>query len=123
MDRTARLEKQFDVFIKGKQALSGLNYTNFIDSILSQNHAPTCASRLINSKSGLASLQSAMRFDLSPSFFNGRAASLLKYLQEPELSVIDGGAYLHQLLEQIMEPPIFWLSFCQAFRDGKLDQA
>ncbi|KAL0570784.1 hypothetical protein V5O48_011178 [Marasmius crinis-equi] len=22
-----------------------------------------------------------------------------------------------------MEPPIFWLSFCQAFRDGKLDQA
>ncbi|KAL0570783.1 hypothetical protein V5O48_011177 [Marasmius crinis-equi] len=123
MDRTRRLEKQFDAILRGKQPLISSNYTNFIDGIIAQTSAPTCANRIVSSKAGLTALQSAMRFDHLPTFLNGRAASLLKFFQDPELSTINGGAYLYRILEHIMEPPIFWTTLSQAFRDGKLDQA
>ncbi|KAG7098433.1 hypothetical protein E1B28_000385 [Marasmius oreades] len=123
MDRTARLEKQFDLITKGKLALTSLNYTTFIDALLAQSDAPTCVSRLISNKAGLSSLQASMRFDSSPTFYNGRAASILQYFREPKLAGISGGSYLHQVIHAIVEPPIFWLSLLHAFRQGKLQQA
>ncbi|KAK1223907.1 hypothetical protein PQX77_013213 [Marasmius sp. AFHP31] len=126
MDRSARLEKQFVAMINGKQSLTQANFTNFIDAILAQTDAgaaAACVNRLVSSKAGLSSLQSCMRYELSPSFHNGRAALLMKYLQDPDLVVINGGDYLHRIVHAIVEPPIFWHSFSQNFRDGKLIQA
>ncbi|KAF9264160.1 P-loop containing nucleoside triphosphate hydrolase protein [Marasmius fiardii PR-910] len=123
MDRAARLEKQFNLITTGKQPLTSLNYTTFIDGLLAQPDVPTCVNRLISGKAGLSSLQACMRFDLSPTFFNGRAASLLQYFQHSEVAGINGGTYLHQVIHAIVEPPIFWLSLSQAFREGNLQQS
>ncbi|KAK7054631.1 hypothetical protein VNI00_003094 [Paramarasmius palmivorus] len=120
MDRAARLEKQFDVIIKGKQALTPLNGPNFLDAILSQPDVSACVGRLMSSKAGLSSLQACMRFDLSLNFFTGRGTSLLTYLQDPTLPTINSGLYLSQIVQAIVDPPIFWLPYVETFRAGKL---
>uniref|UniRef100_A0A0W0EUT7 AAA+ ATPase domain-containing protein n=1 Tax=Moniliophthora roreri TaxID=221103 RepID=A0A0W0EUT7_MONRR len=120
MDRAARLEKQFDAIIKGKQSLTPLNGPNFIDAILAQSDASTCIARLMSSKAGLSSLQTCMRWDLTPHFFNGRGSSILIYLQDPNLAMINSGVYLNQIIQAIVEPPIFWLAYVKEFRAGRL---
>jgi hypothetical protein len=66
------------------------------------------------------SLKAAMRYDLSHTFLNGHAASLLKYLQAPEIETTDSGRYLEQILLSIVEPPVFWVALCTAFKNKAL---
>lgn len=61
-----------------------------------------------------------MRFDASPSFQNRSATDFLQYCQSPALRVIHGGDYLHQILLQVVEPPIFWNAFLLSFRNRSL---
>ncbi|KAI0954385.1 hypothetical protein AcV7_007636 [Taiwanofungus camphoratus] len=63
-----------------------------------------------------------MRFDLSVTFFNGHATDLLIYMQAPQLQTIGGGNFLQQIILAIVEPPIFWTSFSQAFQAGTLQE-
>jgi hypothetical protein len=62
-----------------------------------------------------------VRFRTDPAFLNDSATSLLQYLQAPALKDICGGDFLHQMILHIVEPPIFWGAFVQAFRDCVLD--
>lgn len=62
-----------------------------------------------------------MRFDAAPSFQNGPAKNLIRYLQCPSLKIILGGDYLHQIILHIVEPPIFWNAFSSSFRNGSLN--
>jgi hypothetical protein len=78
--------------------------------------------KIISSPNGLSSLQAAMRHDLSPSFCNDRAATLIEFISSPELITISGGDFLRRVLLAIVEPPIFWDSFAQAFRAGLLQE-
>jgi hypothetical protein len=114
--RTAKLRKHFDLIISGKQDISPHNNKLFLESICAQQDPATCINKLITSKNGLKSLQAAMRFELSTTFFNGPATTLLKYIQAPDLLNIGGGSFLKQTLFSIVEPPIFWSSFAQAFQ-------
>ncbi|KAK7054630.1 hypothetical protein VNI00_003093 [Paramarasmius palmivorus] len=122
MDRATRLDKQFEAIITGRSSLAAQNSANFIDAFVAQPNVITGISRILSSKAGVTSLQACLRFDLSPTFFNGRATSLLKYLQHPDLAAVNGGQYLLQVLEPIVEPPIFWASFAHAFRSGQLKE-
>ena len=62
-----------------------------------------------------------MRFDATPSFQNGPATQLIKYIQCPTLKIILGGDYLHRIILHIVEPPFFWNPFLVSFRNGSLN--
>jgi hypothetical protein len=89
--------------------------------LCAQPDAATCISKLVSSPTGLASLQSAMRSDLSPKFFNGSASDILTYLQAPELQIIGSGDFLNPVVLAMVEPPTFWNAFCKAFQDNLLE--
>ncbi|KAJ7116098.1 P-loop containing nucleoside triphosphate hydrolase protein [Mycena filopes] len=78
------------------------------------------STRSFASPTGLASLQSCMRFDLSDAFFNGAGATTIAYLQTPELEHISDGGFLRQIVQRIIDPPIFWDAFTTAFMAGRL---
>jgi hypothetical protein len=63
-----------------------------------------------------------MRADLSISFLNGPASAFLQYLQAPALKTIGGGQFLVKIILAIVEPPIFWTSFVDAFRARSLQE-
>lgn len=117
-----RLERIFDAIIKGKVNVARPNYRPFLEAICSSPDVAGCISKLISSPKGLSSLQAATRIDLSPGFFNGPGAALLQYLSADALIDIGGGQYLRKVLLTIVDPPIFWLAFTQALRDGKLNE-
>jgi hypothetical protein len=118
--RAARLKKHLDAIIHGKSPLTKQNHQLFIEAICAQPDPATCINKIIASPNGLASIQNAMRYDLSTPFFNGNATDLLTYIQAPELAAISGGSFLNQVLLKIVEPPIFWAAFTQAFRERSL---
>ena len=118
--RAFRLNKLFDNVLKGSQNIIASNAGLFIRALCNQPDAATCISKVTSSTTGLASLQRAMRCDLSPKFFNGSASDILAYLQAEELQSI-GQDFLNPVVLAIAEPPIFWNPFCKAFQDGSLE--
>lgn len=121
--RTVRLKKQFESVIGGKLPLTKQNHLLFIEAISLDPNVPGCVTKLTSSLKGLDSLQASLRFDISPTFFNGPAKNLLKYFTADELADIAGGTYLQKVIASIVgDPPIFWDAFCRAFKDGQLQQ-
>ncbi|KAJ2919492.1 hypothetical protein MD484_g924, partial [Candolleomyces efflorescens] len=66
--------------------------------------------------------RSAVRESLKSvsTFLNEHASPLLLYFQQPGLAEINNGQLLQSLLLKIVNPPIFWNAFQQAFRDDEL---
>jgi len=120
--RAVKLNKYLDSIIHGKQDLTHQNNALFLEAIYMASDAATCIHKLISSSKGLHCLQKAMRFDLTPNFFNGPATLLLQYLSNSELMSIGGGFFLQQVLLSIVEPPFFWTSFRIAFQAGQLTE-
>lgn len=121
--RAARLATFLRAVLSGKQGLRTLKDGNlFIEAICAQPDPSTAIYDIVSSQDGLASLQACMRFNNSLTFFNGPAASLLRYFQAPVLKTICGGDFLRQILIAIVKPPIFWDAFVKACRDGTLQE-
>lgn len=120
--RAQRLNKLLDAVLNGRQALGTASSPLFLEAICAQPDAAKWIDRLIVSKTGLSSVQTAMRADLSLSFFNGHASSFIIYLQAPALRIVGGGSFLQQLVIAMVEPPIFWNTFSDAFRAGNLQE-
>ncbi|TDL13313.1 hypothetical protein BD410DRAFT_679296, partial [Rickenella mellea] len=112
----------FDTVLQGKQALGPKNANLFIEAVCAQPDPVNCISMIVESKAGLSSIQSVMRFDLSLSFFNGHAGNLIGYIQAPDLKTIGGGSFLNDIILKIVEPPIFWTPFRKAFQAGSLKE-
>lgn len=72
---------------------------------------------------GLSSLQACLTCDASPRFINGPATRLLEYLSYQSLEPICGGDYLRRVVEQIVEPPIFWNALILLFQQKRLETA
>ncbi|TFY66383.1 hypothetical protein EVG20_g4700 [Dentipellis fragilis] len=121
--RAARLTKFLDSVLQGKVPISTQNASRFIEAICNQQDRAACASRINAGAAGLSSIQSVMRFDVSPVFFNGGATQFLTYLQDPSLKEIGGGEFLNQIIRKIVDPPIFWSPFGQAFKSGQLHES
>jgi hypothetical protein len=124
-DRSSRNEKLFkkiELIVRGKEKITKLNYSTFLEAICIYPDPPTCVSKLVSSPYGLSNLQSAMRLDLSHAFCNGRGTEVIRYLTCPELAVIGGGEFLRRVLLAIVEPPFFWSCYVSAFRAGKLHE-
>ncbi|RXW14678.1 hypothetical protein EST38_g11173 [Candolleomyces aberdarensis] len=61
-----------------------------------------------------------MRFNLADTFLNEHASPLLHYFQQPGLAEIGNGQLLQSVLRKIVDPPIFWNPFQQAFLNDTL---
>lgn len=109
-------------FTNGEQRLVQNFSAWFLEAICAQHDAATCISMLASSTQGLECVQSAMRFDLTPTFFNGPATDLPKYLSAPNLTIIGGGSFLTKIIVAIVEPPVFWSPFTKAFQARELGQ-
>ena len=119
--RAGKLAKFFDLTVSGKQPLQTSQHGNlFIEAVCAQPDHATCINKLVTSPKGLLSLQACMRFNTSPTFFNGLSTLLFKYIQVPTLKSISGGDLLNQVVLYIVEPPIFWRPFLQAYKDDCL---
>ena len=120
--RIAKLSKFYNGFLSGQRSLkSSREGELFIEAVCVQSDKAACINKLTSNAGGLLSVQACMRFNVSPTFLNGPAARLLTYFQEPALKVICEGDTLCQIILHIVEPPIFWNAFVQAFRDNNLD--
>ena len=115
--RTNQLNKRFHDVLHGRVAVDPRGSRLFLEATCAQEDTAKCVDSLISSKHGLSSIQNAMRFDLSFSFFNGLATTTLEYL----LGAANlGGGVLDHILIAIVEPPIFWSAFAQGFETGAL---
>lgn len=120
--RAAKLNKLFNNVIHSNSQLTKATYALFIEAICAQADPPTCLNKINGNAGGLASVRAAMRFDLTPTFCNGHASKLLRYLSSPELRTIGNGNLLKKMLQSIVEPPIFWEAFKDALTSGKLSK-
>ncbi len=120
--RTTKLAKFFNSTLHGDQPLKTARQAElFIEALCDQPDPPTCINRVVSSSAGLSAVQSSLRFDSSASFFNGPAAALIRYMQDPGLKLILGGDFVRQVTQVMVEPPIFWNGFLVSFRNGLLD--
>ncbi|KAL0952879.1 hypothetical protein HGRIS_007097 [Hohenbuehelia grisea] len=114
--RASRLNNLFYDVLRGKLFVTAQNKDLFLEAIVLQPDAAECLNKLLGSPQGLPAVQAAVRFDLTPRFFDGLATKFLKYLQAPEVSAINGGKFLQRVLTVLVDPPIFWVPFSQAFQ-------
>lgn len=122
--RATNLAKFLNSILKDGHTLkTAQNGILFIEALCGQPDPPTCIESVISSPNGLSSVQACMRFSASPSFQNGLATNLIRYIQSPTLKTILGGDYLRQTILHIVEPPIFWNAFVLSFRNGSLNTA
>lgn len=117
--RATKLNKLLNEILHGTP-LTNHNFSRFLEAIRSQSDPAACMNKIIGSPTGLGSIQAAMRFDLSDGFLNGSATDTIAYLQAPELESIGGGSFLMQIIQKIVDPPIFWDAFTNAFKGGRL---
>jgi len=119
--RAEKLKKHLTAVLRGNTPLTRSNNSLFLEAICASPDAAHFVHNVVNSEKGLASLTSAMRFDLSIQFHNGSATKLLQYLSSsPEVASIDSGDYLRRVVDAIVDPPFFWKSFSDAFKGSHL---
>ncbi|KAJ3507971.1 hypothetical protein NLJ89_g6009 [Agrocybe chaxingu] len=79
-------------------------------------------SKVVGNPAGFSALQTAIRYDLSTTFLNTHASSILQYLQHPDIKAINNGMLLDDVLVKLVEPPIFWFELRKAFLKKELDE-
>jgi hypothetical protein len=122
MDRnTQRNKRRFDAICKGQVALSENNALQYLEGFYSEGDVVGCINKVITTDAGLPSLQSAMRAKLSPQFFNNQAASVLTYLQAPDLKIMNEGDLLRTVVMKIVDPPFFWDAYRKSFLKHELN--
>ncbi|KAL4256309.1 CbxX/CfxQ family protein [Pleurotus pulmonarius] len=119
-ERELKLRKFFNTTLAGQKPLAPSQKDLFIEAFCSQADVIGCLNHVRNSQQGLQVIQNVMRFDLSETFFNSGTVKVLTYLQGPDVANIDSGKFVFQYLHAIVEPPIFWTPFCEAFKAQRL---
>lgn len=119
--KTARLKSFLNSVLRGEKQV-GTQGSLFLDAICAQPDPAACVGNIIASDKGLSSLQEAIRSNFSISFFNGSVTSFVEYLQAPALRTIGGGQFIIKIILAIVDPPIFWSQFIDAFRAGQLEE-
>ncbi|KAG1725639.1 uncharacterized protein EDB91DRAFT_1350703 [Suillus paluster] len=118
MNRAAQLDKRFNDILRGKVPADARSYPLLLEAICTQQDPAACINKIVESSHGSNAVQAAMRHNTSSQFLNDTATKLLLYLfRAPNL-----GDVLDHLLTAIVDPPIFWSAFSQAFDQGKLNE-
>ena len=121
MELIERKKRLFDKVCEGKISLTENNALQFLEGFYSQGDVVSCISKVITTNAGLSSLQNAMRVKLSPRFFNNQAATVLTYLQDQDLKIMNEGDLLRKVLMKIVDPPFFWDAYRESFLKHELD--
>ncbi|KAI9676184.1 MAG: hypothetical protein M1817_000929 [Caeruleum heppii] len=120
--RSFKLANFFKKVIGGHQVLQSSHDGGlFIEAVCDQADPAACMNQLIASPKGLLSLQASMRSSTSLPFLNGPATLLLAYFQEKTLKFVSEGDFLRQIILHIVQPPIFWDAYTQAFKNAALE--
>jgi len=120
--RQNRLNKTFNLILDGKMDITPHFGPLFLEAMYTHQDPVACTGKLVASSSGLSALQTAIRYDLSPKFFNTHATAVLQFLQTPELKSIDNGHFLNGIIIKIVDPPMFWMAFRRGFLKGELNE-
>lgn len=120
--RSAKLNKQFLDILHGKQTVNRFNAGLFLEGLYTQPEPVTCIDKVIASKTGLASLQTAVFADISLAALSTHSTQLILYLRAPSLRDIGGGQYVEQVIKKLASPQVFWRPFYQAFLGGQLKE-
>lgn len=121
--RSIRLRKLFVQVLSGEEKIETANNAKlFLEAITNDPDPASCLQKIMSSAWGFPALQAALRVDTSYSFLNGPLASLLIYLQAPELKGICGGAVLNLAVFKISDPPYAWNALIEAARAGHLKE-
>ncbi|KAG2359774.1 hypothetical protein BDR07DRAFT_1336370 [Suillus spraguei] len=118
MNRAAQLEKRFNDILNGRVVADARSYALFLEAICAQQDPAACINKIVESSHGPSAVQAAMRHNTSSQFLNGAATKLLLYL----FRATDLADVLDHLLTAIVDPPIFWTAFSQAFDQGELNE-
>jgi len=94
----------------------------FLEALCNQPDPAEAMGKFSYSPGGLSVLKNAIRFDLSTKFLNMHASALIQFLGSPKLKEINNGDFLNEILQSIVDPPIFWVEFRKAFLKGELDE-
>jgi hypothetical protein len=122
-DRSNKLRNFFAKVLAGKQDVMAVsNAKLFLEAICDQPDPATCIQLLVGSSHGFPFLQSAVRVDTSSTFLNGPFATLLRYLQAPDLKSLCGGDILRRLILILVDPPLVWDAFVEAFKSNKVTE-
>jgi hypothetical protein len=119
--RNARLRGFLNAVLHGEKQV-GSQGALFLDAVSAHPDPPACVGNIIANDTGLSSLKQAIHSDFSVSFFNGPITVFLQYLQAPALKTVGSGQYLTRVILTIVDPPIFWLPFVEAFRASQLQE-
>ena len=119
--RAAKLSKLFHIIVAGTEPLTARNNALFLESIISSPDPAGCVHAIIGNAKGLQALHESLTLDTSIAFLNGSAAKLLHAFTAPEIAAINGGSYVRNLVECMIQPPTtFWDAFLRAFQANQL---
>ena len=120
--KAAKLNKLFNSIVAGTITLTARNNALFLESISSSLEPERRVHAIINSTAGLDVLRKSLTLDTSISFLNKSAPILLRALAAPDIADINGGSYIHKLIECVVRPPAtFWDAFLCAFQANQLE--
>ena len=120
--RAAKLNKLFHSIVAGTEPLTAQNNPLFLESISSSPDPAGCVHAIVNSATGLQALRKSLTLDTSIAFLNKSAAKLLHAFAAPDIVAIDGGTYVQNLVEcMVQPPPTFWDAFLCAFQANQLE--
>ncbi|KAG1804050.1 P-loop containing nucleoside triphosphate hydrolase protein [Suillus subaureus] len=112
------LRNVFNDILRGRVPADARSYAHFLEAICAQQDPAACINKIVESSHGSSAVQAAMRHNTNTQFLNGTATTLLLYL----FQATDLGDVLDHLLIAIVDPPIFWTAFSQAFDQGELSE-
>ena len=119
--KAARLHKLFTSIATGRIPLNESNHLHFLESIWTSDEPVGRFYTIVTNPKGLAALQGSLWINISPPFLNNAAAKLLQTIKSPSLASTSGGSHLRQIIQAIVEPPIFWDAFVDALKTNQLE--
>ncbi|GAB7363399.1 hypothetical protein MBLNU230_g3676t1 [Neophaeotheca triangularis] len=119
--RAARLSKLLHSYTQGSRAAkSAADGKLLLEAIAAQQDSVGCVERLVASKNAHAALQLALRFDLTPTFFNSTFKDFITVLRDPAVRQACGGHLCKQLLTVTLNPPTLWTALSAAHDSRQL---
>ena len=120
--RAAKLDRLFRSIVAGTEPLTTRNNPLFLESIISSPDPAGCVHAITNNAKGLQALHKSLTLDTSVAFLNKSAAKLLHAFTASDIAAINGGSYVQNLVECMVQPPAtFWDAFLRAFQANQLE--
>ncbi|VDC00511.1 unnamed protein product [Peniophora sp. CBMAI 1063] len=120
--RRARLERMFDMVLRGKQDITPQNAALFLEAACLQKPLEFM-DRITSETRGLEILQQAMLSDLEPARLNGQAAQVISILQDPALAAVAGGSVLQQIVAKLGSVQLLISAYKRSLLSRSLDDS